>query len=560
MILNGTLYRDMVISGANNLANEKDAINRLNVFPVPDGDTGINMSLTMGAVRSDLPSFEGNVSQCADKVANMLLRGARGNSGVILSLFFRGISKECKGKETVDTTDLAAAFKRGVDAAYKSVMKPTEGTILTVMRVSAEKALEKAEEYQGRVEDFMPYVLSVAEETLQQTPEMLPVLKQAGLVDAGGRGLVVIFEGMVRFLQGDPVALADAAETVKEPENAFEQFNTEDIVFPYCTECIVGKSEAYLGEGNAEDLHQFVLSAGDSAVFVDDTDIVKLHVHTSDPGKVLSEALKFGALLTVKIENMREQHSSLSSGAQTAASPAATPAPAPAPVQEESEDAAPEKKYGFVAVASGEGMVSVFRDLGADQMVIGGQTMNPSTEDMLKAIRRTPAENVIVLPNNSNIYMVAVQAALLVEDKHVEVLRSVSLPQGISAMLAFNPDGGVSENVAAMKDAMAAVASLSMTFAAHDSTFDNREIKENQILGLVENKVRYVTDSREECMAGLCDHITEASVVTLFYGEGVSEEEAEQMQAIMQEKLGSDVDIMLVNGGQPVYYFIISAE
>ena len=354
-------------------------------------------------------------------------------------------------------------------------------------------------------------------------------------------------------------ALADAAETVEEPENAFEQFNTEDIVFPYCTECIVGKSEAYLGEGNAEDLHQFVLSAGDSAVFVDDTDIVKLHVHTSDPGKVLSEALKFGALLTVKIENMREQHSSLSSGVQSSA-PVPAAEPAPAPVQEEPEDAAPEKKYGFVAVASGEGMVSVFRDLGADQMVIGGQTMNPSTEDMLKAIRRTPAENVIVLPNNSNIYMVAVQAALLVEDKHVEVLRSVSLPQGISAMLAFNPDGEVAENVAAMKDAMAAVSSLSMTFAAHDSTFDNREIKENQILGLVENKVRYVTDSREECMAGLCDHITEASVVTLFYGEGVSEAEAEQMQAIMQEKLGSDVDIMLVNGGQPVYYFIISAE
>ena len=549
MILNGTSYRDMVISGANNLANEKDNINRLNVFPVPDGDTGINMSLTMGAVRSDLPSFKGNVSQCADKVASMLLRGARGNSGVILSLFFRGMSKEFKGKETVDTPELAAAFKRGVDAAYKSVMKPTEGTILTVMRVSAEKALEKAEEYKGRVEDFMPYVLSVAEDTLAKTPEMLPVLKQAGLVDAGGRGLVVIFEGMVAYLKGEPVALLDGAEKQTEAEmSAFDQFNTEDIVFPYCTECIVGKDEKYFGEGKAEKLHQFVLKAGDSAVFVDDTDIIKLHVHTSDPGKVLSEALKYGALLTVKIENMREQHSSLT-----------TDAPAEAPAAEAPLDAAPEKKYGFVSVASGEGMVSVFRDLGADEMVIGGQTMNPSTEDMLNAIRRTPAENVIVLPNNSNIYMVAVQAAQLVEDKHVEVLRSVSLPQGISAMLAFNPDVEVDENVTAMKEAMAAVSSLSMTFAAHDSTFDNREIKENQILGLVENKVRYVTDSREECMKNLCENIKEACSVMLFYGEGVSEAEAEAMQALMQEEL-PDVEINLINGGQPVYYFIISAE
>ena len=334
MILNGIAYRDMVISGANNLANEKDNINRLNVFPVPDGDTGINMSLTMGAVRSDLPSFTGNVGQCADKVAGMLLRGARGNSGVILSLFFRGISKEFKGKDTVDTPEIAAAFKRGVDAAYKSVMKPTEGTILTVMRVSAEKALEKADEYKGRVEDFMPYVLSVAEDTLAKTPEMLPVLKQAGLVDAGGRGLVVIFEGMVRYLKGKPVVLADAGAAVaEEPSSPFEQFNTEDIVFPYCTECIVGKDKKYLGEGKAESLHKFVLGAGDSAVFVDDTEIIKLHVHTSDPGKVLSEALKFGSLLTVKIENMREQHSSLSSGSAEA--------PAPAPV-EEPTDAAPE--------------------------------------------------------------------------------------------------------------------------------------------------------------------------------------------------------------------------
>ncbi len=559
MILNGTSYRDMVISGANNLANERENINRLNVFPVPDGDTGINMSLTMGAVRTDLPSFEGDVSQVADKVANMLLRGARGNSGVILSLFFRGISKECKGKETVDAPDLAAAFQRGVDAAYKSVMKPTEGTILTVMRVAAEKALEKADEYKGRVEDFMPFVLSVAEETLQKTPEMLPVLKQAGLVDAGGRGLVVIFEGMVGYLQGNPVTLLEAEGSAAEEESAsaFDQFNTEDIVYPYCTECIVGKSDAYIGEGKAEKLHKFVLGAGDSAVFVDDTDIIKLHVHTSDPGKVLSEALKFGSLLTVKIENMKEQHSALSSGA---AKDVPAEAPAEEAAAEEVTDAIPEKKYGFVAVASGEGMVSVFRDLGADQMVIGGQTMNPSTEDMLKAIRMTPAENVIVLPNNSNIYMVAAQAALLVEDKHVEVLRSVSLPQGISAMLAFNPDGEVEENVTAMKEAMAAVSSLSMTFAAHDSTFDNREIKENQILGLVENKVRYVTDTREECMANLCDDIKDACVVTLFYGEGVSEAEAEAMQGILQEKLGDDVDVMLVDGGQPVYYFIISAE
>lgn len=548
MILNGTDYRNMVISGANRLANEKDAINRLNVFPVPDGDTGVNMSLTMSAVRTDLRSFEGTVGQCAEKVANMLLRGARGNSGVILSLFFRGMAKEFKGKETVDTPDLAAAFKRGVDAAYKSVMKPTEGTILTVMRVCAERALETADQYKDNVEAFMAYVLTVAEETLKKTPEMLPVLKQAGLVDAGGRGLVVIFEGMVRYLAGEPVELEEEApKDQEESASAFDQFRTEDIVYPYCTECIVGKDASCSGEGNAEPLHQFVLAAGDSAVFVDDAEIIKIHVHTSDPGRVLSEALKYGTLLTVKVENMREQHSSLSSVPE----PEEASAPKSAPA---------EKKYGFVSVASGEGILSVFRDLGVDQMVIGGQTMNPSTEDMLRAIQQTPAENVIVLPNNSNIYMVATQAALLVEDKHVEVLRTVSVPQGISAMLAFNPEGEVAENVAAMKEAMQAVSSLSMTFAAHDSTFDGREIKENQILGLVENKVKFVTDSRVECMKDLCGQISDSAVVTVFYGEGVAEDEAASMQSLIQETLGENVDVMLVDGGQPVYYYIISAE
>ena len=559
MILDGNTYRDMVISGANALANEHEAINRLNVFPVPDGDTGINMSLTMAAVRSDLPSFEGTVSQVADKVANMLLRGARGNSGVILSLFFRGMAKEFKGKETVDTADLAAAFQRGVDSAYKSVMKPTEGTILTVMRVSAEQAQAKAAEYAGRVEDFFPFVLSVAEETLAHTPELLPVLKQAGLVDAGGRGFVVIFDGMTKYLHGAPVALQAAEKAKPKEASAFDQFRTEDIIYPYCTECIITKSDACKGEGNAEPLHQFVLAAGDSAVFVDDSEIVKIHVHTSDPGKVLSEALKYGSLLTVKVENMKEQHSSLSSGAQPA--PAAQSSGVVEPSQPETDsEAAPEKKYGFVSVASGEGMVSVFRDLGVDQIVIGGQTMNPSKEDMLNAIRRTPAEVVIVLPNNSNIYLVAAQAAQLEEKKHVEVLRSVSLPQGISALLAFDPDAEVSQNVAAMKDAMHGVKSLSMTFAAHDSTFDGKEIRENQILGLVENKVRYICDDRSDCMAQLCENMKDASVITVFYGADADEAEAEQMQSVIHQQLGNDVDVMLVNGGQPVYYYIISAE
>lgn len=549
MILNGTAFRDMVISGANALANEHEAINRLNVFPVPDGDTGINMSLTMGAVRTDLPAFSGSVTQVADKVANMLLRGARGNSGVILSLFFRGMAKEFKGKETADAPEIAAAFRRGVDAAYKAVMKPTEGTILTVMRVTAEKAVQSAEAYRGKTEEFFPMLLEVAQQTLAKTPEMLPVLKQAGLVDAGGRGFTVIFEGMTQYLLGSPVALNGGEEAKKtEPVPAFDQFRTEDIIYPYCTECIITKADACKGEGNAEVFHEFVLSAGDSAVFVDDDEVIKVHVHTSDPGKVLSEALKYGTLLTVKVENMREQHSSLSS------------VPEPETAEAPETEAKAEKKYGFVAVASGEGMVSVFRDLGVDQMVIGGQTMNPSTEDLLEAIRKTPAENVIVLPNNSNIYLVAVQAAQLEETKHVEVLRSVSLPQGISAMLAFNPDAELTDNVNAMKDAMGAVASLSVTFAAHDSTFDGKEIRENQILGLVENKVRYVTDTREECIASLCTHLTDVSVVTVFYGEGVPEEEAEGVRKQIEDALGGMADVMLVCGGQPVYYYIISAE
>ncbi len=546
MILNGLMFRDIVISAANALDNEKDAINRLNVFPVPDGDTGVNMSLTMAAVRSDLPRFQGTVGECADKVANMLLRGARGNSGVILSLFFRGLSKEFKGQAEVDAPQIARAFKRGVDAAYKAVMKPTEGTILTVMRVCAEQAVEHADAYQGDVEGLLAFALTVAEGTLEKTPDMLPVLKQANLVDAGGRGFVVILSGMVSALQGQPVEAVQSNGIQTAEQADFGAFQTEDIVYPYCTECIVTKERTYIGEGKTEALHQFVLGAGDSAVFVDDTEIVKIHVHTSDPGRVLSEALKYGSLLTVKVENMREQHTTLASEAE---------------LQPESlESRSPEKKYGFVSVANGDGICAVFRDLGADELVIGGQTMNPSTEDMLRAIRMTPAENVIVLPNNSNIYLVAKQAAELVEDKHVEVLRSVSVPQGINAMLAFNPDADPAENVMNMREAMTAVSSLSMTFAAHDSTFDGKEIRQGQILGLVENKVTHITDTREECMRRLAEGLHETSFVTLFYGEGISEDEANHFSEILRDVLGSDTEIMVINGGQPVYYYVISAE
>ncbi len=549
--IDGDTYRDMVTSAANALDNEKEQINNLNVFPVPDGDTGINMSLTMSPAREELQTFSGTVADVSNEVAKTFLRAARGNSGVILSSFFRGMAKGLKGCVEADAKTIASAFKNGVDSAYKAVMTPTEGTILTVMKACADNAMEKMEKTPddfGDLDELFSSMLEVAGETLAKTPEMLPVLKQANVVDAGGSGFVAVLEGMLAALRNNPVKQKNAGEATGTKKQAdFSQFSTEDITYPYCTECIVTKSPDFQGEGKCEALHAFINKIGDSVVFVEDTDIVKLHVHTDDPGKVLSEAVRFGEFFTVKIENMKNQHSGM------IATHSDTPDNEPAV-------AIPEKKYGFVTVCTGNGIKAVFSDLGADKIVTGGQTMNPSTDDLLKAINATPAEIVFVLPNNKNIFLAAKAAADLCSDKRVEVINTVSIPQGVSAMFAFDPEVSPEKNRELMEARISDTKTASVTYAAHDSTFDGKKIKLGQILGLVENKVKHVTDTREECLKLVSEAVKKNSIITIYYGDDVTKEEAEKAAEIISESVNPYAEVTLIDGGQPVYAYIISGE
>lgn len=543
-MINGQIFRDMVLSAANAIDNEKEKINSLNVFPVPDGDTGINMSLTMQSAKKNLASFDGDLSRCADLVASSLLRGARGNSGVILSLFFRGMAKELKGLSEAGTAEMARSFKNGVDSAYKAVRHPTEGTILTVMRLSAEAALENAETNEDML-TFFECVLATAEDALAKTPELLPVLKQAKVVDAGGKGFITIFDGMLSVLRGDGIVRQIQSDDKTEQAASFDEFKTEDIKFSYCTECIVEKKKD-ITDADIDAFSKVVGAAGDSDVFVDDTDIIKIHVHTNDPGKVLSAALLCGPLITIKVENMKLQHTNVIEKQ--------------ASENEKETIAAPEKKYGFVSVAAGAGLCSVFRDLGADVIVEGGQTMNPSTEDIISAINKTPSETVYVLPNNKNIYMAAKQAAEIIEDKSVVVIRTKSVPQGIAAMLAFDESEDVDENTKNMIEAKDRILTASITFAARDSVFENNQIREGQHLGLVNGEVKYVENGCGECMDKIADDLAGYSCITVFYGSDITEAEAEEMCDHIRAKLPEDTEIILINGGQPVYYYLISAE
>ena len=552
----GSIYRDMVVSAACCLDNNKEIVNNLNVFPVPDGDTGINMSLTMNGVRGDYTALEGNLGELAQKAANLMLRGARGNSGVILSLFFRGIAKAWKEVESADCDEVIAGFKRGVAEAYKAVMNPTEGTILTVMRVMTETAEDAYTK--GIIKDvseLLPFMYKAADETLQKTPEMLPVLKQAGVVDSGGAGFLYVMEGMVKALEGNPVKAVEVQAAIA-PAADFSNFSTEDIKFAYCTECIVTKSEKYAGEDTADALHQFIMNLGDSVVFVDDAEIIKLHVHTNKPGKVLTEALRYGSLYTVKIENMKHQHSNLSK--EEAAAPEAS---APVEAMEEAtlEPVAIEKKFGFVTVCMGDGIRDLFTDLSADSIVSGGQTMNPSTDDIVTAVEQTPAEIVFVLPNNKNIYMVSEQASRIVDSRKVVVIETVSVPEGIAAMLAFDESASEEENIAAMKEAVANVTTLSSTYAVRDTEIGDTAIKAGETLGLYNGKIVCTSDDRVACLENLFEKVDGASIITVLYGEGANEEEANRVAEIMQEKFPG-VEIMVLDGGQPVYSYIISIE
>lgn len=567
MKINGSLFRSMVVSAGNALENAKQKINDLNVFPVPDGDTGINMSMTLGGVSATGREGE-TVEEVSREIASAALRSARGNSGVILSLFFRGVSRAFKGIARADVPDVARAFALGTEEAYKSVSNPTEGTILTVMRLSS----EAAEKLAGKklnpptLEELFDKILDVARETLDKTPEMLPVLKQAGVVDSGGMGFVVVLEGMIAALHGKPVDLSE-----KRSGNAgsvFGKFNTEDIVYPYCTECIVGKSPEYKGENTCGDFRAFVLKAGDSAVFVDDEEIVKLHVHTSDPGKVLSEAVRYGALLTVKVENMREQHTSLTTEKKPSAVAVAAGKIEGAAARTVNytkslltpKEAKAEKEYGFVSVCTGEGIVAAFRDLGADKIVKGGQTMNPSTNDVLTQVRATPAKVVFVLPNNKNICMVAAQAALLEKKKKVVVIPTYTIQEGIAVMMAFDPEADIDANKSAMEEAMKNVSSLSVTRAIRDSVVNGETVRQGEFLGLSRGKIVCHKVDRTECLAALLAGVKGATFLTVFRGAGVSEEEGEEVVTLIGELLGRDAEATCVDGGQPLYDFLISAE
>ena len=545
MVINGQTFFTMMISAANALDNSKTHINNMNIFPVPDGDTGINMSLTMSAIKT-LSSFDGTISDCAEKASHVILRAARGNSGAILSLFFRGMSKALKGHDIADSEEIAIAFSRGTEEAYKAVMKPTEGTILTIMRSCAEKAEKVKEKYKGDMQGLFASLVRASEEALAKTPDQLPVLKEVNLVDAGGYGFVVILSGMLAALQNHPVVAKEPVEIAQT--NVFSEFNNEDIKFTYCTECIVEKSDKYMGEGTAREFNQFVCEIGDSVVFVDDDEIIKLHVHTNNPGLVMEKALEYGALVTVKIENMRKQHTEILD----------TPAPQSKP--EVPEIAPITKKYGFVTVCMGEGISEVFSDLGADHIIYGGQTMNPSTQDVIDGVNATPSEYVFIYPNNKNIYMVAEQAAKLIEDKKVIVLPTKSVPQGISAMLSFDPDASVEENTAAMNEAIDNVTSLSITQAVRDTTLDGEKIENGQFLGMTNGKISCVGNTTKECLERLAATAAGKSFITIFYGEGVTEEEAIASAELFKAHADKFADVNIISGGQPLYPYIVSVE
>ncbi len=560
-VIHGLKLRDAFVSGANNIANLKQSVDALNVFPVPDGDTGTNMSMTIGAAKREVARLADNtpVGEVAQTAASALLRGARGNSGVILSLLFRGFSKGLAGKETAGAKDLVEALSLGVEAAYKAVMKPTEGTILTVARLAAEHAAEVVTD-ETTVPEIWDEILSAGRIALENTPEQLPVLKKAGVVDAGGRGLIVIFEGMGQVFHGGEI-IPLGEETVKKSVAEFEMPNERnaageyegEITFTYCTEFIVLRADK---EADPQPLRSYLESIGDSVVVVDDEDIIKCHVHTDNPGNALQKALEYGMLTNMKIENMREQHANQRAAVTPQASQENTFAYQPVD---------PSQEYGFVAVAAGEGLRQLFLDLGAENVVSGGQTMNPSTDDILSAIQATPAKNVFVLPNNKNIIMAAEQAAKLA-DRNVAVLPTRTIPQGLSAMLVFDAGTGVNENLLGMTKAFEKVGTGQVTFAARDSEYDGHKIKEGEILALENGKVSFVEKDISKAVVRLTRNLVrkdgdkENCFVTLIYGEEVTEEQAAQVEEALRAKLPEEIEIALVNGGQPVYYYIISVE
>lgn len=539
--INGADFRRLVINAAAAIELHKQAINELNVFPVPDGDTGTNMSMTISSAVTDLKKAEDpTLEKAAALAASAMLRGARGNSGVILSLLFRGIGKALKGASVCDGVLWAKALQEGVDAAYKAVMKPAEGTILTVARLSAAKAAAAAKE-NSYFEFVHEAALEEAKVALAGTMNQNPVLKKAGVIDAGGRGWELALEAMLLALRGEEITAPaeDAGEAPKE-QASFSDFETEDITFTYCTEFIVSREN----DKDPEAFRAFLSQLGDSLVLVDDEEIIKVHVHTNNPGTAMQEALTYGSFVTVKVENMRLQHTEKVMSEQEL-SPTI---------------AAPEKKYGAVAVCAGDGIASVFRDLGADGIISGGQTMNPSTQDILLAVNQVPAEIVFVFPNNKNIIMAAEQVDPLTEKK-VVVIPSKTIPQGITALLSFDPEGEEEENIAAMTQALENVDTMQITYAARNSDFDGFDIHEGDYLAMYGSALFGTSRSLSELLKGLAEKVKQEgkSYITIFYGADTTEKQAQKAADIFT-KACPDADVNLLQGGQPVYYFLISAE
>ena len=539
-IVNGADLRRMIISAAAAIEINKQALNELNVFPVPDGDTGTNMSMTINAAASDLRKAEDpTLDQAAKIAASAMLRGARGNSGVILSLLFRGISKRLKGETNCDGVLWAAALQEGVDAAYKAVMKPAEGTILTVARLAAAKATEAAQE-NNHIEFVQEAAIAEAKIALANTVNQNPVLKKAGVVDAGGKGWLVALEAILASLQGNDVIVPEGASSDVKESADFSDFDTEDITFTYCTEFIIQREN----DLDPEKLRDFLSSLGDSLVLVDDEEIIKVHVHTNDPGKALHEAMDYGSFVTVKIENMRLQHTEKVMSEQEIAP----------------KIAEPEKALGVVSVCAGAGLADVFMNLGVDQIISGGQTMNPSTQDILEAVNKVPAETVFVLPNNKNIIMAAEQVNALTP-KNVIVIPSKTVPQGVTAMLSFNPEGSIQENTEALTEALPMVDTMQITYAARNSDFDGYDIHEGDYLALYGSALFGTSKDIKVLLRSLAEKVRDEGkeYVTIYYGADVKEKHAQKAADIFAD-ICPDAYVNLINGGQPVYYYLISAE
>ena len=544
--INGEHFYNMVINASNRLEDQKEFVNSLNVFPVPDGDTGTNMSMTFRSAVKEIENMDvSSISEVSKRLAKGALMGARGNSGVILSQILRGISKGLEGKEEADFQEFSNALLEGSKAAYKAVMRPIEGTILTVVRAAGEAAVASKKK---DITDLMEEVCIKSNEMLNKTPEMLPVLKSAKVVDSGGMGLLIILKGMHEALATDIKAVIQDVVASKENVSAANnlELNSEDIKFGYCTEFII------LGNADkADGFKNSIEALGDSMIVVGYDDVIKVHIHTNDPGAVLGKAVTLGELSKIKIDNMREEHRSLViddneyEKIETAIS------------NETSE----RKKYAFVSVAMGQGIKDIFEDLGVDHVIEGGQTMNPSTEDIMKAIRSINAENIFILPNNKNIIMAANQASDLAEDKNVVVIPTKTIPQGIVCVTMFNPEAEIEGNILAMEDAISSVKTGSITYAVRDTEMDGNIIKEGNILGLVEGRIKEVgedvIETTNEVIKAMVDE--DSSLITLFYGSDIDEEKAKSLQESLEEQY-EDLDIQMYKGEQPLYYFIISVE